>query len=87
LSIDIARYGPFINVRINGYTDVAVQDGVVKDGVIQVLSNVLIPPKKLGGAYGEEELSVQELKDRLDGYVEEECDEEITAKGKGWWEL
>jgi hypothetical protein len=39
---------------------------------------VLIPPKTAGGvAYQGEELTVEELKDRLDAHIEQ----------KGWWEL
>jgi uncharacterized surface protein with fasciclin (FAS1) repeats len=50
LAVDVARYGPFISIQINGFTRVTVHDGVAKDGVIQVIGNVLIPPKKLPGS-------------------------------------
>src|SRR5208282_5237149 len=50
LSIDVARYGGFISIKINGFNTVAVQDGIAKDGVIHVLHSVLIPPKSPGGA-------------------------------------
>jgi hypothetical protein len=36
LSIDIARWYGFIRMRVNGHVDVAVQDGVCLDGVVQV---------------------------------------------------
>lgn len=78
LSIDIARFGGLITIRINGFNHVAVQDGLASDGVIHVVSNVLIPPKTHGGvAYQGEELTVEELKERLDAHVEP----------KGGWEL
>jgi uncharacterized surface protein with fasciclin (FAS1) repeats len=78
LSIDIARFGGFIAIKINGFGSVAVQDGIASDGVIHVVRNVLIPPKTPHGlAYQGEELSVEELKERLDPHVEQ----------KGWWEL
>lgn len=71
LSIDVGRYGPFIGIRINGFARVAVQDGVAKDGVIQVVGDVLVPPKKLGGATETaEDMSVQELMTRLEPYVD-----------------
>lgn len=85
LAVDIVRYGGFINIRVNAYTDVAVQDGVAKDGVIQVPRNVLIPPKTRGGeAYRGEELGVEDFKSRFEGLVEEEEEEE---EEKAWWEL
>jgi uncharacterized surface protein with fasciclin (FAS1) repeats len=69
LSVDVARYGGFISMKINGFTTVAVQDGIARDGVLQVLSSVLIPPKT--AANGEvqewmgEEMSLEEFKERL----------------------
>ncbi|KAI9813544.1 MAG: hypothetical protein M1832_006275 [Thelocarpon impressellum] len=75
LSVDVARYGGFISIKINGFTDVAIQDGIAKDGVIQILSDVLIPPKKLGGKHWQgEELSVEELKERLEPLVDQEME-------------
>jgi uncharacterized surface protein with fasciclin (FAS1) repeats len=72
LSIDVARYGGFISIKINGYNSVAIQDGISKDGVIHVVNSVLIPPKTPGGAqYVGEEMSLGEFKARLNSYVEE----------------
>lgn len=66
LSIDIARWGGFITIKINGFNGITVQDGVAKDGVIHVVGNVLIPPKTPGGAAEEaEEMDVEEFKERL----------------------
>ena len=45
-----------------------IEDGIVFDGVIHVVSNVLIPPKSVGGVAQEwngEELEVEDLKERL----------------------
>ncbi|KAJ9635412.1 hypothetical protein H2201_005762 [Coniosporium apollinis] len=76
LSVDVARYGPFISIKVNGFSRVTVQDGVAKDGVIQVVSDVLIPPKKLGGAQVEywtgEEMSVEEFMERLEPFVQDD---------------
>ncbi|OCL03393.1 FAS1 domain-containing protein [Glonium stellatum] len=77
LAVDVARYGPFVSIKINGFTRVTVHDGVAKDGVIQVVGDVLIPPKKLPGSenpiYWEgEEMSEEEFKERLDPLVEKD---------------
>ena len=75
LAVDVTRYGPFVQIRINGFSRVTIHDGVASDGVIQVVSDVLIPPKN--GAKGEEafwhgeEMSVDELKERLQPFVKE----------------
>ncbi|MCJ1387393.1 hypothetical protein MMC18_000236 [Xylographa bjoerkii] len=73
LSIDIARYGRLIDLKINGFSRVAIQDGVAKDGVIHVISSVLIPPKQMGGVMQQwdgEELSEEDLMERLEPFVE-----------------
>lgn len=76
MAVDVTRYGPFVSMKINGFTRVVVQDGIAKDGVIQVVSNVLIPPKQAAGAdlgyWNGEEMSVDDLKERLEPYVEDE---------------
>ena len=80
LSIDVARYGRLISMKINGFGRVAVQDGIAKDGVIHVVSNVLIPPKQIGGVeqeYEGEDLTVEELMERLDPYMDHEDEDEI----------
>ncbi|KAI1329966.1 FAS1 domain-containing protein [Xylariaceae sp. FL0255] len=82
LSIDIARLYGHINMRINGYTNVAIEDGVAEDGVVHVLNSILIPPregKKSDGVEEEEEgedgyISVEDLVERLQPYVVEEDD-------------
>ncbi|UPX16058.1 uncharacterized protein EKO05_0006483 [Ascochyta rabiei] len=74
LAVDVARYGPFVSIRINGFTRVTVHDGVASDGVIQVVSDVLIPPKNANGEqvmWQGEELSVEEFKQRLEPFAGE----------------
>lgn len=72
LSIDVARYGGWITIKINGFSGVAVQDGIARDGVVHVVSNVLIPPKTPGGAmWAGEEMDVEEFKARFDGLERE----------------
>ncbi|KAI1755865.1 FAS1 domain-containing protein [Xylaria castorea] len=94
LSIDIARWMRFINIRINGYQNVAIADGCAFDGVLHVLNSVLIPPHehKREGAWTEEdgEISVEELIERLQPSVEgEEKKEKETAaeEDQAWGEL
>ena len=63
LSIDIARYGRFITIKINGFARVAVSDGIAADGVIHVVPNVLIPPKTPGGpGIAEDDMDLEEFK-------------------------
>jgi uncharacterized surface protein with fasciclin (FAS1) repeats len=74
LAVDVARYGPFVSIRINGFSRVTIHDGVASDGVIQVVSDVLIPPKNANGEqvmWQGEELSVEEFKERLEPFAEE----------------
>jgi len=57
---------------VNGFGRVSVKDGIAEDGVIQVVSDVLIPPKKLGGTDAQwmgEEMEVEELVERLEPFV------------------
>ncbi|KAI9725717.1 MAG: hypothetical protein M1828_002600 [Chrysothrix sp. TS-e1954] len=76
LSVDIGRYGRLIEIKINGFARVAVSDGVAKDGVIQDVSSVLIPPKGSAGddqeGTDEQEMSVEELMSRLEPFVSSE---------------
>lgn len=72
LSVDVARFGGFITIKINGFNRVAVQDGIAADGVIHVVPNVLIPPRHLAAGEVEwngQEIEVEDLKERLAPYV------------------
>lgn len=89
LSIDIARYGGIIFIKINGFTTVNLgeEDGIAKDGVIQTLSNVLIPPKKLDGEEEEDtmefgdgqKLTVDDLVERLAPFVDDDDDDDMDV--------
>jgi uncharacterized surface protein with fasciclin (FAS1) repeats len=48
LSVDVGRYGPFLSIKVNGFVRISVADGVAKDGVIHVPTNVLIPGRIQG---------------------------------------
>ncbi|KAK6504569.1 hypothetical protein TWF481_006508 [Arthrobotrys musiformis] len=88
LSIDISRFGGLITILINAQSSVQVQDVIAKDGVIQVVGNVLIPPKKppTGDLSAQEAkdldntedientmgMTVQQFRDRFEGLVEDD---------------
>ena len=81
LSVDVARYGRLITIKINGFTRVTVPDGIAADGVIHVIPNVLIPPKTPGAAETfDDEIEVDDLKERLEPYVDHNGEEE----GEDW---
>lgn len=79
LSIDIAKYFGIIEMKINSFTRVSVFDGVAENGVIQVISSVLVPPKKLGGMAtrlpkwtfwsGEEDMDLEDFIERFEPFV------------------
>lgn len=53
----------------------SIEDGIARDGVIQVLSTVLIPPKRIGGVavqWQGQELTEEDLIERLEPYVKRE---------------
>ena len=82
LSVDVANFYGFRNIRINGYNDVHVRDGVARDGVLHVPGHVIVPPKKAGdddhmGVADDE--TVEEFISRFDGLGEKK-------KSFGWWE-
>lgn len=60
-------------MKLNGYISIKVQDALAKNGVIHLPSSVLIPPHKHGKKNSETfggEISVEELMERLEDYVE-----------------
>lgn len=73
LAVYVSRFGRFVQLRINGFAGLKISDGVAKDGVVHVVTDVLIPPKKLldvdeGDDEEEEgEMTVEELVERLGG--------------------
>ncbi|KAI0201809.1 FAS1 domain-containing protein [Astrocystis sublimbata] len=91
LSIDIARWLRFINMRINGYQNVAIEDACAYEGVVQVVGSVIIPPHetKREGEWTEAdgEISVEELIERLQPYVDGEKKETEAGEDQVWGEL
>ncbi|CAJ2504250.1 Uu.00g116440.m01.CDS01 [Anthostomella pinea] len=87
LAVDVARWYGFISLTINGHVKVAIQDGVAKDGVVQVVNSVLIPPHKhhqhedAWKGDESEEISVEELMERLQPFVESEGESVSVVEG------
>lgn len=72
LAVDVARYGRLIEIKVNAFARVDIEDGIAADGVIQVVSDVLIPPKRIdrmGKHCQHEELTVEDLKERLEPFI------------------
>ncbi|KAL8835851.1 MAG: hypothetical protein Q9170_003145 [Blastenia crenularia] len=74
LAVDVARYGRLIEIKVNAFARVDIQDGIAADGVIQVVSDVLIPPKKIDRMeyhWQGDDLTVEDLKERLEPMIED----------------
>ncbi|GES59340.1 fasciclin domain family [Aspergillus terreus] len=77
LAVDVARYGPYASLKINGHQRVAFEDALARDGNIHIVDHVLIPPRKVDDAApawtgNEDELTVEDLKSRLADVVEDD---------------
>jgi len=75
ISVDVRSWKGWTSIVANGFTRVLVQDGLARDGVIQVVGSVLFPPHKDGHSGVEEEeereWEEEEIVQRLEEYVEE----------------
>ncbi|KAL8297656.1 hypothetical protein RB597_007268 [Gaeumannomyces tritici] len=84
LSVDINNLGGWRRLTINGYAPITVSDVISKEGVIHVVARVLVPPKRGSSSIEPEEdggeISVEELKERLNDYL----DEDDEASGDEW---
>lgn len=73
LAVDVRRWKGLVGITVNGRHRVVVRDGVARDGVVQVLGSVLIPPHGEGDrGVVEGEIEVEELVERLGGCGGEE---------------
>jgi uncharacterized surface protein with fasciclin (FAS1) repeats len=52
VAIDIIRRGPWVVIKLNAFVRVAVQDVLARDGVLQIVNSVLIPPRRPGTGKG-----------------------------------
>ncbi|KAK3898521.1 Fasciclin domain-containing protein, partial [Staphylotrichum tortipilum] len=82
VGVDVYRWwGGRVAMVVNERVRVVVRDGVARDGVVQVVGRVLIPPRE-DGEEEEEEISVEELTMRLEPYVEEPKKDEEGKDGR-----
>lgn len=70
VAVDVDRFGPFVTMKVNGEGRVIVRDMVAKNGVIQVVDRVPLPPHEHHD--GEGEVSVESLVESLWDYVQED---------------
>jgi uncharacterized surface protein with fasciclin (FAS1) repeats len=83
LSIDITSWGHLTTIKINGSNDVAISDGIAKDGVIHVVESILVPPMNpRDPPWHGEEMSLEDFKERFDGYTGD-CEERLTIQKNG----
>ncbi|KAL4895769.1 FAS1 domain-containing protein [Aspergillus ambiguus] len=80
LAVDVARYGPYASLKINGHQRVAFEDALARDGNIHIVDHVLIPPRKVDDSApdwtgNEDELTVTDLKSRLADFVDDDGEE------------
>ncbi|KAK1993060.1 fasciclin domain-containing protein [Colletotrichum falcatum] len=70
IAVDVATWGGWTKVKLNGYIPIVVGDAIAKNGVIHVPGRVPIPPHK-HKADVDGEISVEDLKERLSDFVDE----------------
>ncbi|KAK4197023.1 FAS1 domain-containing protein [Triangularia verruculosa] len=74
IAVDVKRWRGWVTIVLNGFTKVIFQDGIASDGVVQVIGKILIPPHEHHGGHGAEDddkdIDVEDLKARLERYVE-----------------
>ncbi|RFU74815.1 fasciclin domain-containing [Trichoderma arundinaceum] len=72
ISVDIARVFGFASMKVNGFSRVVVPNGIGKNGVIQVVNRVPLPPHKGHRHHHSEEaggIEIKDLMNRLKDYV------------------
>lgn len=76
LSVDITKFGGFTSLTVNGQVPVVARDAIAKNGVIQVVGKVPLPPHKHhdhdDGGHDEGEIEVEDLIERLQDYIDED---------------
>ncbi|CAM1508845.1 Fc.00g025840.m01.CDS01 [Cosmosporella sp. VM-42] len=85
LGLDIHSWKGWTSMIVNGYVKVGFQDGVAKNGVVQVVQEVPIPPCRKGSEQSEHrsgEIEVEDLKQRLDAFIDDVEDEAETFYGE-----
>lgn len=77
VGVDIHSWKGWVTMIVNGYVKVGFQDGIAKNGVIQVVEDVPIPPCK-DPDHSAEDVTVDMLKERLRDFVD---DGEVEVEG------
>lgn len=77
VGVDTVKFAGFTVVKVNGFSNVVIRDAPGKNGVIQVVDKVLIPPCKHKhdtdeDGFFEQEMTVEDLMERLSDYVDED---------------
>ncbi|KAF4951048.1 hypothetical protein FGADI_7785 [Fusarium gaditjirri] len=74
VGVDVHTFKSWTTIMLNGHNVIGFNDAVGKNGVIQVPKTIPIPPHRKGEhpSEMEGEISVEELKERLEEYIEEE---------------
>ncbi|KAK2075276.1 hypothetical protein P8C59_009416 [Phyllachora maydis] len=75
VGVDIKRYGALRFIRVNAFVGVSVKDVVARDGVVQIVDGVLIPPHPRRSQVDSEEqgeMTVEDLLERLEGLMDED---------------
>ncbi|KAF5648502.1 oxidoreductase [Fusarium tjaetaba] len=77
VGVDVHTFKSWTTIVLNGHNVIGFNDAVGKNGVIQVPKTIPIPPHRKGEhpSEMEGEISVEELKERLEEYVEEDEDD------------
>jgi uncharacterized surface protein with fasciclin (FAS1) repeats len=70
ITVSVAHFLGFIRMKVNGYVKVGVQDVIAKNGVIQIVDAVPLPRHKHGKEHDGGEIEVEDLMERLEGYVD-----------------
>ncbi|KAF5586587.1 oxidoreductase [Fusarium subglutinans] len=79
VGVDVHTFKSWTTIVLNGHNVIGFNDAVGKNGVIQVPKTIPIPPHRKGEhpSEMEGEISVEELKERLEEYVEEEEEDDF----------
>jgi len=83
VNVEVARWMGLVSMTVNSQVRVSVQDGIARDGVVQVVDSVLMPPRHRRhdeqddseDEYEDDQMSVEELKHRLRHFVDEDEDD------------
>ena len=68
LGVDVGHFLGFSFIRVNGFTDVVIHDGIARNGAIHVVNKMVLPPHK-GKRTQTTDITVESLKECLDDYI------------------